>query len=171
MQGHEKVKDITMVLLECILSSGKMDSLSQKQASIKNSFEQNVHTSVMKCAADAFQILMSDSELRLNRKFHATIRPLLKQRYFSTMMPILQPLIIKSNSSFSRSTLFPELIANCPFVLYLSSTSLLYHVLIPRRTPSLPCFARRAICRAGQSSILGLIPASKCLGAFFSGLC
>lgn len=98
MRGHEKVKDITMVFLECLLSNGRK-SFPEEQNSSEHSPK-----SVMKCAADAFQILMSDSEGCLSRKFHATIRPLYKQRFYSTMMPILQPLIAKSESSFSRYT-------------------------------------------------------------------
>ena len=71
--------DTTTVLPEYILSSGKMDSLSQQEASMKNTTKQTLHTSAMKCPADRFEILMFDSELCLNRQFHATIRPLYKQ--------------------------------------------------------------------------------------------
>lgn len=90
MRGHEKVKDITMTFIECLLSNSKLGSFSLEQES------------VVKYAADAFKILMGDSEDCLSRKLHATIRPLYKQRFYSTIMPILQSLIIKSNSSFSR---------------------------------------------------------------------
>ena len=104
LRGHDKVKDVTMIFLECLLSNGNALPLSQH--SLENSCEQDLHASVMKSAADAFRILMSDSEVCLNRKFHAIIRPLYKQRFFSTMMPILRPLIMKSDSLLSRCQIF-----------------------------------------------------------------
>lgn len=102
LRGHEKVKDVTMIFLEFLLSNNKEGDLPLKQQSLENSCQQDLHPSVMKSAADAFHILMCDSEVCLNPKFHAIIRPLYKQRFFSTMMPILQPLIITNDSSFSR---------------------------------------------------------------------
>lgn len=102
MQGHDKVKDITLILLDCLLSNGKAESTPPKQDSLVDSSQQDV-PSVTKYAADAFQILISDSEDCLSRKFHATIRPLYKQRFYSTMIPILRSLIVKSESSVSRS--------------------------------------------------------------------
>jgi DNA repair/transcription protein MET18/MMS19 len=98
-----------------------MDALSLKHHSLEKSFEQDLHPSVMKSAADAFHILMSDSEVCLNRKFHAIIRPLYKQRFFSTMMPILQPLIMKNDSSFSRYRPFIRLSTNCTWLVLVSS--------------------------------------------------
>ncbi|KAB5563913.1 hypothetical protein DKX38_003967 [Salix brachista] len=100
MRGHEKVKDITMVFLEGLLSNGRMGALPLEE----NNCNWDMRLSAMKCSADAFQVLLSDSELCLNRKFHAIIRPLYKQRFFSTMMPILQSLIIQSDSLLTRYT-------------------------------------------------------------------
>jgi DNA repair/transcription protein MET18/MMS19 len=102
LRGHEKIRDVTKIFLDFLLSNNSMDALPLKHHSLENGFEQDLHPSVMKSAADAFRILMSDSEVCLNREFHAIIRPLYKQRFFSTMMPILQPLIMKNDSSFSR---------------------------------------------------------------------
>jgi DNA repair/transcription protein MET18/MMS19 len=121
LRGHEKVKDVTMIFLEFLLSNNRMDALSLKHHSLEKSFEQDLHPSVMKSAADAFHILMSDSEVCLNRKFHAIIRPLYKQRFFSTMMPILQPLIMKNDSSFSRYRPFIRLSTNCTWLVLVSS--------------------------------------------------
>lgn len=95
MRGHEKIKDMTMIFLECLLSGGEKSALLP-------SSEQDVCYSVMKTAADAFQIFMCDSEICLNQKFHAVIRPLYKQRFFSTMLPIMKSLVVKANSSLSR---------------------------------------------------------------------
>lgn len=89
LRGHEKIKDVTMIFMECLISGTKSE-------------EQKWDPLVGTCAADAFHVLMSDSEVCLNRKFHAIIRPLYKQRFFSSMMPIFQQLITKSHSSVSR---------------------------------------------------------------------
>ncbi|KAL3735914.1 hypothetical protein ACJRO7_024955 [Eucalyptus globulus] len=102
MRGHEKVKDIVMILLECF---SLKDGRHFRQDSGQENCEQDVSSSVMTYAADAFHIMMSDSEVCLSRRYHANIRPLYKQRFFSTMMPILQALIIKSDSLFKRSIL------------------------------------------------------------------
>lgn len=133
LRGHDKVKDVTMIFLECLLSNGKTDALPLKQHSLENSCEQDLHASVMKCAADAFHVLMSDSEVCLNRKFHAIIRPLYKQRFFSTMMPILQPLIMKSDSSLSRSMLYrasAHIICETPLVAILGEAKKLIPILL-----------------------------------------
>ncbi|XP_059645093.1 MMS19 nucleotide excision repair protein homolog [Cornus florida] len=102
MRGHEKIKDITVTFLTCLLSN---DNAGTNQGQLKDSNEQDM-LSLMKSAADAFHILMSDSEACLNRSFHAIIRPLYKQRYFSTLMPILLSSIVKSDSSIKRSMLY-----------------------------------------------------------------
>lgn len=97
--GHEQVKDVTKILLECLLADDRVGASELRQGLLETICKQ---PSVMRSAADAFHILMSDSEVCLNRKFHAKIRPLYKQRFFSTVMPILQSLIVKSDSSLSR---------------------------------------------------------------------
>lgn len=101
LRGHEKIKDITMIFMECLIS-GTTSALPLIQDSLDKTEEQNMDPLVMKCAADAFHVLMSDSEVCLNRKFNAIIRPLYKQRFFSSMMPIFQQLITRSHSSLSR---------------------------------------------------------------------
>ncbi|XP_044487273.1 MMS19 nucleotide excision repair protein homolog isoform X1 [Mangifera indica] len=133
MRGHEKVKDITMILLECLLSNDQKGPLPVEQDSSEDSSKQGVHPSVMKCAADAFQILMTDSENCLCRKFHATIRPLYKQRFYSTIMPILQSLIMKSESSFSRSMLCRAcayIISDTPVVVILNEAKKVIPILM-----------------------------------------
>ncbi|XP_065866640.1 MMS19 nucleotide excision repair protein homolog isoform X2 [Euphorbia lathyris] len=133
MRGNEKVKDITMIFLKCLLSDGGIVGLPSQSGLLENSCNQEMHHSLMKSAADAFQILMSDSELCLNRKFHAIIRPLYKQRFFSSMMPILYSLIIKSDSSFSRCMLHRALahvISETPLVVILNDAKKLIPVLV-----------------------------------------
>jgi DNA repair/transcription protein MET18/MMS19 len=101
MRGHEKIKDITMIFTECLISDRK-SSLPLIEGSHENNEEQKWDTLARKCAAEAFHVLMSDAEVCLNKKFHATIRPLFKQRFFSSMMPIFQQLISRSDSPLSR---------------------------------------------------------------------
>ncbi|KAJ4831086.1 hypothetical protein Tsubulata_006074 [Turnera subulata] len=133
MRGHEKVKDITKVFLECLLSFNRGGASPLEQGLSDNNNEVNVHRSVIKCAADAFQILMSDSDLSLNRQFHAIIRPLYKQRFFSTIAPILQSLIVESDSDFSRSMLyraFAHVISNTPLIVVLNDSKKLIPILV-----------------------------------------
>ncbi|XWS20223.1 hypothetical protein CRYUN_Cryun31cG0081600 [Craigia yunnanensis] len=132
MRGHEKVKDMTMIFLQCLQSSGRSDILLQEKGDSENYYELDLHHSVMKSAADAFQILMDDSELCLNREFHAVIRPLYKQRFFSTMMPILQSLIMKSEP-LSRPFVFrasAHIIIDTPLIVVLSDANKIIPILL-----------------------------------------
>lgn len=97
MRGHEKVKDITMVLLSFLMLDGKGGD--SKELQIID--EEDMHQLRMN-AADAFHIIMSDSAECLSREYHATIRPLYKQRFFSTIMPIFLSLVMKSDTSLVR---------------------------------------------------------------------
>ncbi|KAM1359642.1 hypothetical protein ACFX11_046614 [Malus domestica] len=127
--GHEKVKDVTKIFLECLLSEGRKRAMELQQG-LENSYEQH---SVMRTAADAFHILMSDSEVCLNRKFHAITRPLYKQRFFSSVMPILQSMIINSDSSLSRYMLVrasAHLISNAPLIAILSEAEKLMPIML-----------------------------------------
>lgn len=101
LRGHEKIKDITMIFLRCLLSSGGIDKLPNQDSSAKDQ-EQDILPSVAKSAADAFHVLMSDSDICLNKRFHANIRPLYKQRFFSSMLPILVSSIPQSHLSNTR---------------------------------------------------------------------
>ncbi|XP_048129952.1 MMS19 nucleotide excision repair protein homolog isoform X2 [Rhodamnia argentea] len=130
MRGHEKVKDIVMILLECLSSKG---GRHLRQDSGQENCEQDVSSSVMTYVADAFHIMMSDSEVCLSRRYHANIRPLYKQRFFSTMMPMLQALIIKSDSLFQRSVLCRALayiMSETPLVAVLGEAKKLTPVLL-----------------------------------------
>ncbi|KAA8540352.1 hypothetical protein F0562_024729 [Nyssa sinensis] len=132
MRGHEKVKDITMTFLSCLLSDGDAQTLPLKQGSLIDSSKQDV-LPLMKSAADAFHVLMSDSEACLNRKFHAIIRPLYKQRYFSTVIPILVSSVVKSNSSITRFMLyqaFAHVISDTPLSAILSEAKKLIPIIL-----------------------------------------
>lgn len=107
MRGHEKVTEIAILLLKCLLSSSSKEILPLQQNALENGNGPDIDPSVVRSAADAFHILLSDSEVCLNKKFHATIRPLYKQHFFSSMIPILLSSIKDADSSVARY--LPEL--------------------------------------------------------------
>ncbi|XP_023547397.1 MMS19 nucleotide excision repair protein homolog isoform X1 [Cucurbita pepo subsp. pepo] len=132
--GHEKVRDVTMVFLQCLVSKSRTDASPLQKVILEKNCETNLDFAVMNGAADAFHILMSDSETCLNRKFHAILRPLYKQRFFSTMMPIFQSLVSKSYESLSRYMLyeaFAHVICDTPLTAILSDAKKVSLNLIP----------------------------------------
>lgn len=132
MRGHEKVRDITMVFLECLLSNEKKPTFPQEQGISGQSHGKETYYSVMKHAADAFQILMSDSETCLSRHFHSVLRPLYKQRFFSTMMPLLQSMMLKADSA-SRPLLLrasAHIIINTPLIVVMGDAKKLIPILL-----------------------------------------
>ncbi|KAF8095597.1 hypothetical protein N665_0329s0018 [Sinapis alba] len=119
MRGDGRVNEIALVLMECLKST--------------NSSGNALHPSAMKHAADAFLILMSDSGECLNRKFHAVIRPLYKQRFFSITVPILESLIVNSQTPLSRTMLHVALahvISNVPVTVVLDNTKKLLPMIL-----------------------------------------
>ncbi|KAG7533324.1 MMS19 C-terminal [Arabidopsis thaliana x Arabidopsis arenosa] len=119
MRGYERVNEIALVLVECLKST--------------NCSGHALHPSAMKHAADAFSTLMSDSEVCLNRKCHAVIRPLYKQRFFSTIVPILESLIMNSQTPLSRTMLHVALahvISNVPVTVILDNTKKLQPLIL-----------------------------------------
>ncbi|KAL0341969.1 UNVERIFIED_CONTAM: MMS19 nucleotide excision repair protein [Sesamum calycinum] len=132
MRGHEKVKDITMTLLSFLTLDCEAGVSKQFQNLVEVLDEEGVHQ-LMKCAGDAFHIIMSDSGECLNRMYHATVRPLYKQRFFSTIMPILLSLVVKSESSFVRSMLyraFAHVVSDTPLTAILGEAKKLFPILL-----------------------------------------
>ncbi|PIA64640.1 hypothetical protein AQUCO_00100245v1 [Aquilegia coerulea] len=116
MRGNEKVKDIVMVFLRCLTCSKLGNTLLQ------GSSEQDAYSLVMRSAADAFHVILSDSDVCLNKRFHATLKPLYKQHFFSTMMPILLTSIKECDSPTTRGFLyraFGNVISNAPLAAVL----------------------------------------------------
>ncbi|CAN7045195.1 hypothetical protein IGI04_008225 [Brassica rapa subsp. trilocularis] len=119
MRGDKRVNEIALVLVECLKST--------------NSSGIALHPSAMKHAADAFLTLMSDSEACLNRKLHAVIRPLYKQRFFSITVPVLESLIVNSQTPLSRTMLHVALahvISNVPVTVILDNTKKLLPIIL-----------------------------------------
>ncbi|KAL1810839.1 hypothetical protein ACET3Z_020904 [Daucus carota] len=124
MRGHEKVKDLIVTLLSCLLSNHSEGSLPCTEQEF---------LCVMRSAADAFHILVSDSEACLNKRLHATIRPLYKQRLFSIVLPIILSLISKADSSIQRAMLyraFANVVSGTPLSAVLSEAKKLIPILV-----------------------------------------
>nr|XP_009608740.2 MMS19 nucleotide excision repair protein homolog [Nicotiana tomentosiformis] len=116
MRGHEKLKDVTMTFLSYLVSSGHNGNLLPFKDQMKDGAEHEV-LCLRKSAADAFHILMSDSDACLNRNYHAIVRPLYKQRFFNIMLPMFLSAIVKCDSSTTRCFLyqaFAHLISETP---------------------------------------------------------
>ncbi|KAI3766530.1 hypothetical protein L2E82_16594 [Cichorium intybus] len=104
MRGHEKVKDVIKFFLNFLILDSQKDE------------------ELIRGVADSFGIMMSDSDVCLNKRLHAVIRPLYKQRLFSIVMPVLQSAIVKSESPITRSMLHRALahvISNTPLTAVL----------------------------------------------------
>ncbi|URE41822.1 Dos2-interacting transcription regulator of RNA-Pol-II [Musa troglodytarum] len=107
MRGHEKLKEIAMLLLKCLVAGKNVDiTLFQQHENGSKDVGQDASSHLATFAADAFHVLLSDSEDCLNKKFHATIRPLYKQRFFSSMLPILLSSIKESDPSSKTVVLY-----------------------------------------------------------------
>ncbi|KAL6496996.1 hypothetical protein OROGR_028925 [Orobanche gracilis] len=131
MRGHEKVKDVTMALLSFFMLDGEAGA-EQFKNPIGVFDKEGLHQ-LMICAGDAFNIIMSDSEECLNRMYHAIIRPLYKQRFFSTIMPILSSLVVKSESSFVRYMLhraIAHVVSDTPLTAILDDAKKLVPMLL-----------------------------------------
>ncbi|GAB2250129.1 hypothetical protein Droror1_Dr00013488 [Drosera rotundifolia] len=132
MRGHEKVNDITLILLQCLLSNSEAsDSPQQPGPSDDGNVERMFP--LMRSVADAFHTLMSDSEDCLNKRFHATVRPLYKQRLFSTLTPILLTSLTKFQSSMTRCMVYRALghiISDTPLAAVLGEMKKLVRVIL-----------------------------------------
>ncbi|KAL4583789.1 hypothetical protein LXL04_008373 [Taraxacum kok-saghyz] len=115
MRGDEKVKDVIMFFLDFLISNSSQDQ------------------EMMRAVADSFSVMMSDSEKCLNKKLHAVIKPLYKQRLFSIVVPILQSSIVKSDSVITRSMLHRALahvISNAPLSAVLGEAKKLIALML-----------------------------------------
>ncbi|KAF8732141.1 hypothetical protein HU200_016108 [Digitaria exilis] len=126
MRGDEKVKDISMFLLKCVCSD---EALASEESYGNDSSD----TSVAKSAAGAFHIMMSDSEVCLNKKFHARIKPLYKQRFFLILTPIFLSKIKEATSMTTKLALyraFGHIISNAPVPAVVSEAHQILLVIV-----------------------------------------
>ncbi|CAM8944187.1 unnamed protein product [Rhodiola kirilowii] len=133
MRGHEKANDIIEVLLSLLLCNEKLDELPVKTGLPDDGRSQNFLILILETAADAFAVMMSDSNVCLNTRFHAVMRPLFKQRLLSTMTPVFLSAIRKCHSSFSRNMLyraFAHVLTNAPLGAVLNDLRKLVPVLV-----------------------------------------
>ncbi|XP_049394231.1 MMS19 nucleotide excision repair protein homolog [Solanum stenotomum] len=132
MRGHEKLKDVTMTFLSCLVSNEDQGNLLPFNDQMKDPAEHKV-LCLRKSAADAFHILMSDSDACLNRNYHAIVRPIYKQRFFNIMMPMFLSAIVKCDSSTSRCFLyqaFAHLVSETPLVAVVGDAKKVLPVLM-----------------------------------------
>ncbi|KAL5729011.1 hypothetical protein ACHQM5_002023 [Ranunculus cassubicifolius] len=111
MRGHERVKDVIMMILGCILSNSV----------------------VTRAAADAFHVLLSDTDICLNKTFHAITKPLHRQRFFSSMMPVLLTSLKDCDSPTTRCMLYRALghvISNSPLSAVVNEAKSVIFVLL-----------------------------------------
>ncbi|XP_071903172.1 MMS19 nucleotide excision repair protein homolog isoform X4 [Coffea arabica] len=131
MRGHEGIKDITMTFLGVLLENTNNGDFPESCDPIEGK-EQEV-IPLMKSAADAFHILLSDSEDCLNRNYHSVIRPLYKQRFYNSVMPLLLSSTRQSNSIITRSMLFrsfAHVISETPLSAMISEANKLIPLLL-----------------------------------------
>jgi DNA repair/transcription protein MET18/MMS19 len=132
MRGHEKLKDVIMVFLSFLTSKDNFGALRSNQDSSRDFKEYEV-VPVMKSAAVAFHTLMSDSEDCLNKTFKATVRPLYKQRFFNTVIPLLLSSLQNSDAPMTRSVhyrAFAHVVSNTPLTAILSEAKNLIPVIL-----------------------------------------
>lgn len=106
MRGHEKVKDVIKFFLNFLISNGRCPTSNGSKSSSED------FQDLTRAVADSFSIIMSDSEACLNKKLHATIKPLYKQRLFHMVMPILLSSIMKSNSPITYKSMVHRALAH-----------------------------------------------------------
>ncbi|XP_042418401.1 MMS19 nucleotide excision repair protein homolog isoform X2 [Zingiber officinale] len=133
MRGHEKVTEIAMFLMKCLVSDSNEDITLQQQKENGKGVGMDANSSLATSAADAFHVLLNDSEDCLNKKFHATIRPLYKQRFFSSMLPILLSSIKESGSTSKKIALYRALghiISDTPLAAVLAESKKIIPALL-----------------------------------------
>lgn len=115
MRGDEKVKEISLFLLKCLV----LDQISANIPPHQEEHNDNLSSdaSLATAAAGAFHVMMSDSEVCLNKKFHARIKFLYKQRFFSILMPIFLSKIKETPEMTTKLVMyraFGHIISNAP---------------------------------------------------------
>lgn len=133
MRGSERVKDVVMMILGCLLSSSNTGTYLLQQDTFQDYSGQHMHPDVMRSAADAFQVLLGDSDVCLSKRFHAMMKPLYKQHFFSSMMPVLLTSLKDSDSSGTRMMLYRALghvISNTPLAAVVMEAKALIFVLL-----------------------------------------
>ncbi|KAG6490873.1 hypothetical protein ZIOFF_052203 [Zingiber officinale] len=68
MRGHEKVTEIAMFLMKCLVSDSNEDITLQQQKENGKGVGMDANSSLATSAADAFHVLLNDSEDCLNKK-------------------------------------------------------------------------------------------------------
>lgn len=132
MRGHDRVKEISITILKCLLSSQNIIPSSYHHGS-GNGVGEDMLYLVARSAADAFHVLLSDSDACLNKNFHAIMRPLYKQRFFLSMLPVLHSAIKECNSSITKALLyraFGHTISGMPLIVLIADANKVLPLLL-----------------------------------------
>ncbi|XP_074312498.1 MMS19 nucleotide excision repair protein homolog [Silene latifolia] len=130
LRGHARLKDITMIFFKFLVSSNELEALFDQSNWLER--DKGMILSLMNSAADAFHVLLSDSEDCLNKTFHASVRPLYKQRLFTFVMPFFLSSAM-TTSREARSTLYRAIghvICDTPLVAVLAERKKLLPVFV-----------------------------------------
>lgn len=125
MRGHGKISDVAMLLLNILRSSSSVCAMSSQNNNCKIDMDEirNEKYLLAKAAADGLGIIMKDSKTSLNKDCYACMRPLYKQRFFTSMIPILALAIRESGAQPSRYMLYcalAHLISEAPHIALLA---------------------------------------------------
>lgn len=125
MRGHGKISDVAVLLLNILRSSSSVCAISSQNDNCKIDMDEirNKKFLLAQAAADGLGIIMKDSKTSLNKDCYACIRPLYKQRFFTSMIPILVFAIRESGASPSRYMLYcalAHLISEAPHIALLA---------------------------------------------------
>ncbi|KAJ1287959.1 hypothetical protein BS78_02G051100 [Paspalum vaginatum] len=131
MRGDEKVKGISMFLLRFVCSDEILSSIPSHQEEPYGGDSSD--TSLATSAASAFHVMMSDSGICLNKRFHARIKPLYKQRFFSILMPIFLSKIKETTAIVTKLALyraFGHIISNAPVPAVITEAHQIFLVVV-----------------------------------------
>ncbi|KAH9301186.1 hypothetical protein KI387_012769, partial [Taxus chinensis] len=127
MRGHDKISDVAMLLLNILRLTSNMYTSSPQNDSDKSEVERSMgeKSKVAEAAADGLRIIMEDTRTSLNKDCHAFMRPLYKQRFFTSIIPVLVLAIKEAAASPSRILLYTalgHLISEAPHVALLAES-------------------------------------------------
>ncbi|KAG0566152.1 hypothetical protein KC19_7G042200 [Ceratodon purpureus] len=118
MRGHNGVSDVASILLRLLLSGASKEEES---------------CSLAMAAAEGLGIILKDSDVCLNKAHHAVIRPLYKQRFFSSMLKPLLEAVRSSSDTHVKLWLYRglgHLISGTPHVALLADGAKVFPVIL-----------------------------------------
>lgn len=118
MRGHSGVSVVASVLLKLLLSGTS---------------EEGEESSLATAAAEGLGIILKESDVCLNKTHHAVVRPLFKQRFFSSMLLPLLEAVRSSSETQTKLWLYRgigHLISGTPHVALLADGAKVFPVIL-----------------------------------------